>query len=212
MALSPKLQQRLATVLGTVDEHHTRGPRLLDDAARLWRRVQRFLALKLIANDTDTDGLELACFALQLPMRDVKALPIGRLGRVNLRDRAEQAAELLVGTLGDEVEEELLDRTTRLLQEMSQRAPILDEARLLADAVNLDDFGVTGLILQIIQLSRQGHGVAQVREGCIKREQYGYWEARLKDGFHFPAVRQMAERRLTSARQACRWLGEELEE
>ena len=37
-----KLRQRLARVLGVVDEHGTMGPRLVDDAQRLWRRVQRF--------------------------------------------------------------------------------------------------------------------------------------------------------------------------
>lgn len=212
MPLNPKLRQRLQAVLGGADEHNTRGPRLLDDANRLWRRVQHFLSLNLIAAEVDDNPLELACFALQLPMRNLKTLPIGRLGRISLRDRAEQASELLVSLLGREIDEPLLDATTRLLHELWQRSPVLDEARVLADAVNLEDFGVIGLLGQTMLLARQANGLSQVHDGCLKREQYGYWEARLKDGFHFDPVREMARQRLDHTRQVCRLLGEELEE
>jgi hypothetical protein len=173
MPLDGKLRHRLERMLRVVDEHDTEGDRLVDDAARLWNRVRRFLKLDLIGNEPDTDALELACYGLQFPMRQLKTLPVGKFGRINLKDRAEQSAELLVSLVGGEVDEALLDRATRLIHEMPQRSPMLDEARLLADAMNLDDFGVTGLMMQMIQLSRQGDGVAQLAEGAEKREQYG---------------------------------------
>jgi hypothetical protein len=112
----------------------------------------------------------------------------------------------------DDVDEGLLDRATRLLHEMPHRSPVPEEAKLLADAVNLEDFGVIGLAVQMTQLTRQGDGVVQLAEGSEKREQYGYWEARLKDGFHFPSVRQIAARRLEHARQMAAMLAEELKE
>ena len=40
----------------------------------------------------------------------------------------------------------------------------------------------------------------------------GYWDARLKDGFHFAAVRDIARRRLDHARQATALLKQELAE
>jgi hypothetical protein len=212
MPLDGKLRHRLERMLRVVDEHDTEGDRLVDDAARLWNRVQRFLKLDLIGNEPDTGALELACYGLQFPMRQLKTLPVGKFGRINLKDRAEQSAELLVSLVGGEVDEALLDRATRLIHEMPQRSPMLDEARLLADAMNLDDFGVTGLMMQMIQLSRQGDGVAQLAEGAEKREQYGYWEARLKDGFHFEPIRQMAKRRLENARTVSTLLIAELGE
>ncbi|MGH7214453.1 MAG: hypothetical protein ACREIT_06795, partial [Tepidisphaeraceae bacterium] len=192
--------------------HDTQGPRLVEDARRLWLRVGHFLYLRLVGPDSQLDALQLACHALQLPMRQSKALPIGRLGRTNLRERAEQAAELLVTLLGEDIDEELLDRTTRVIHELPQRSPMLDEAKLLADAVNLDDFGVSGIVLQTIQLATKGEGLAQVAEGLEKREQYGYWEARLKDGFHFEPIRQMARRRLESARGVAKLLLAEVRE
>jgi hypothetical protein len=49
-----------------------------------------------------------------------------------------------------------------------------------------------------------------VAEGSEKREEYGYWEARLKDGFHFEPVRKLAKARLDNARQASKLLADEL--
>jgi hypothetical protein len=205
-----KLRQRLLRGLAVVDEHGTAGPRLMDDADRLWRRVQALLKMGLIPNEQNHDALELACYALQLPMRSAKNLPAGKLGRTNLRDRTEQAAELLVGAVGNEAPEELIDHATNILLAMPHRRPESEEAKLLADALNLDDFGVIGFVNRAIQLGRQGDGVNQVDEGNAKREEYGYWEARLKDGFHFEPVRKLARKRLENAREVARLLAEEL--
>ena len=221
MSLEAKLRRRMQQLLAAVDDHETRGPRLVDDAQRLWRRIESFIALGLAgktanadtgAAEPDVEALELACYALQLPQRQAKPPTAGKLGRTNLKDRAEQSAELLVSLVGEEVDEGLLDRATRLLHEMPHRSPVPDEARLLADAVNLDDFGVTGLVMQMTQLARQGDGLKQLLEGVTKRDEYGYWEARLKDGFHFPQVREMAKRRVENARQVASLLAGEVKE
>jgi len=205
-----KLRQRLTRVLNVVDEFGTTGPRLVDDAQRLWRRVQALLALGLIPPDADGDALELACYALQLPMRSTENLPAGKLGRTNLRDRTEQSAELLVSAVGSEANEELIDRVTNILLALPHRVPEMEEAKLLADAINLDDFGVGGLINRAIQLGRQGFGTSQVGDANNKREEYGYWEARLKDGLHFEPVRRLARQRLEHMRQAAKLLNDEL--
>jgi hypothetical protein len=212
MSLDAKLKRRLTQALGVVDEQAgTKGPRLVDDAQRLWARVQKFIAMHLVG-EPDLDALEMACYALQLPLRQARP-PIGpKLGRQNIKDRTEQAAELLVTLLENDADEELLDRATRILHEAPHKSPMIEDAKLLADALNLDDFGVTGLIVQIIQLARQGDGIRQAAEGLEKREQYGYWDARLRDGFHFEPVRQMAKARVEHARQVAALLLEELKE
>jgi hypothetical protein len=168
--------------------------------------------MKIVPGELDADLLDLCCYALQLPMRHGKSLPTGKLGNTSLRERAEQAAELLVSTMGDDIDETLLDRATQLLQELPQRSPKLNESRILADALNLDDFGVLGLVQQAMQLSRQGAGVQQLVEAFDKREEYGYWQARLKDSFHFDPVRKMARRRLEHAEATFKLLTKELKE
>ena len=210
--LDKALQEHLAKVLA-VDDSGAKGTRPGDDAQRLWRRVERLMSMHLIAPDIDRTPLELACYALQLSMRQTKGTPAaGRLGQTILKDRAEQAAELLITAVTDLADEALLDRTTRILRELPQRAPRLPEAKLLADAVNLDDFGIVGLMLAAMQLARQNAGLTQVAEGYAKRQQYGYWAARLKDGFHFEPVRQIARERLKHAEEMARLLLIELEE
>ncbi|HEX4056495.1 MAG TPA: hypothetical protein VHX86_19715 [Tepidisphaeraceae bacterium] len=212
MSLQPDLRKRLEKVLSTVDDQGSLGSRLKGDAARLWQRTSKFISMNLIGQQVDADALELACYALQLPPRQGKGLISGRLGRTNLRDRCEQAAELLVSLVGSDVEESLLDRTTRLIHEVPHRSPVIDEAKLMADALNLEDFGVIGLIIQAIQLGLQGEGVGDLATASEKREDYGYWEARIKDGFHFETVRAIAVKRLATSRKVAKMLADELKE
>jgi len=212
MPLDTKLQHQLQQSLQVVDDADIPVTRLLDDARRLWHRVQRLITLDLTPPQLDLEALELACHALQLPTRHRKSRSVGKLGQISLRERAEQAAELVIGALADHADEQLLDRVTRLLRELPLRQPSLNEARLLADAVNLDDFGVTGLTLQAMQLARQQTSVASVAQGIEKRQQYGYFEARLKDGFHFEPIRQMARKRLETALHVATLLLNELKE
>jgi hypothetical protein len=210
--MDPKLRQQLQRLLSTSEDASLPGVHLLDDAQRLWNRLRRFMSMKLANVADETVALEVACYALQLPFRQRKPLPAGKLGRTSLKDRAEQSAELLVSQAGDEIDDVLLDRATRILQELHHKSPMLDAARLLADALNLDDFGLSGLLTLSVQLARQGDGLQQIVLACDKREQYGYWDARLRDGFHYDPVRQIARRRLEHARRMIKLLHDELSE
>jgi hypothetical protein len=212
MSLPADLKKRLEKVLSTVDDQGLLGPRLKGDAARLWNRIERFRSMNLIGPEIDVEALELACYALQLPPRQGKGTVAGRLARTNLRERCEQSAELLVSLMSSDIAEDLLDRTTRLLQEVPHRSPVIDEAKLLADAFNLEDFGVAGLIGQAVQLALLGDGIADLADAAEKREEYGYWEARLKDGFHFEPIRAIATKRLAIARRVVKMLIDELKE
>jgi hypothetical protein len=205
MPLDSDVLSQITGLLGTLDDQEAIGPRLVSDARRLWCRLGSFFEMKLLNPSVDESSLQLACYALQLPIGRAKT-------RGNLRQRCEQAAELFVGLLSGKVDEKVLDRVGRLLLETPQRSPMLDEARLLADAVNLDDFGVTGYLAQAAQLGLSGQGVAAISLAWDKTEQYGYWEARLKDGFHFEPISAIARRRLEQARQICAMLNAELTE
>lgn len=183
---------------------------LSDDAGRLCRRIGRFIEMGLVTSEINLPPLHLACHALQFPVRQSKSAPAGKGGRTNLRERCEQAAELMANLLAKDVDESLFDQATRILLDMAQRTPATEEARLLADAVNLDDFGIIGLLNQTVQLAGNGQCLADLSVALEKREQYGYWEARLKDGFHFETVRELARRRLAEARRIAALLAAEL--
>lgn len=210
MPLEPVLLSHLERLLVVVDESGARGNRLVDNGRRLWAMVQKLMAMALVRGEIDRDAIQLACFAMQLPARHRPSTP-PRTGQTALRDRCEQSAELLLECCADLAPADLLDRTARILRQTPGHAPAAGEARLLADAINLEDFGLIGLLSQTIYLAHSGAGIAQLVEGFEKREQYGYWDARLKDSFHFDAVRDLARDRLKSARRAVAMLRQEMQ-
>ena len=211
MPFDAKLESFIHRHLSAVDDNGTRGLRLLDDARRLWSRAQRLLAIPLLQGDVDYDAIYLACYALQLPLRHAKHnASHTRTGQLSLRDRSEQAAELIISLLADRADASLVERCAKILRELPQRNPASSESKLLADAFNLDDFGLTGLVLCAMHLARQHSSVTQLIESYGKRKEYGYWDARLKDGFHFPQVREIALARLKSVDRALHLLTSEI--
>lgn len=219
MGLDERIRARLERTLGVVDDHGTLGPRLLDDARRLWRRIEALrTAQAMTLAPPGDDALELANYALQLPLRRehigsmTSPGPAGRVARYTLRDRAEEAAELLVLELSPDADPVLLDHSVRILRDLPERSPVMEGARLLADAINLDDFGVIGILQHMAQLTRHGEGLTQLASRLQTREQYGYWEARLRDGFHSETARALARARLEHARTVAGMINREVAE
>ncbi len=216
--LHPRLRRRIRSAVCRSDGDKPVDGRLADDARRLWNR-HRVLSRQLqAAGELEelpaADSGELACWALQLPLRTVEPapLPVGPLGVVGIRERAERAAQRLVEELGEVVPTALLDETTRLMQEMPQRPPVLEAAKVLSDIFNLDDFGVVGVLRDTAEQALRDRGVTALSRGFAKRQDYKYWQVRLKDGFHYPLVRRIARRRLDHARRLFETLDEELGE
>lgn len=210
MEIDDRLIRQFEALLAR-DESDRPTPRLIHDARRLAARA-RALAPRAGIVQPDLHAIALACLALQLPMRTVNALAVGKFGQINLRERCAQAAELLVTLFKPHVDAGLLERTTRLLNDLPVRSTPNVSARLLADTINLEDFGLIGLFGSAMLAASRGHGIDVVIEGHRMRDAYGYWEARLRDGFHFAAIRAIAERRLDAARSALKSLEHELRE
>src|SRR5580658_5892177 len=107
MSLDESLRRRLERRL-TVAQGTAAHPRLPDDARRLCRRALAFAASKWAPRPVDSEAIELACWALQLPLsarqsRAATGAVGASRGRFTLRDQADQAAELLAGAMsGDE--------------------------------------------------------------------------------------------------------------
>jgi len=208
MSLEAKLRKRVEQLLSSPDEHGVAGPRLLVEARRLWAHVQKWTDQHLVT-PSNPAAMEIGCHAMYLPMKRMSAVTVGKFGQLSLRERAEQAAEELVSEMADHMDEASLDAAVQLLNELPQRKPASDDARLLADVINVEDFGVNGVIAQAIILAAKGQGLDQLVEAADKRDAYGYFEARLKDGFHFGPLRELARRRVARARQMVELLKQE---
>jgi len=107
-------------------------------------------------------------------------------------DAAETAADGLRDLLspGD------LDIMLRILQEHRRRDTKMPEARLLADALAMEEFGLVGLWNQTRQFHAMGKTLEQMLKLWKAQHDYGYWESRLRDGFHYEASRRAARERL----------------
>lgn len=184
---------------------------LADSGGRLFRRSVALAKAELRGVKLDLEALETACFAIQLPFRAGATMPQTSMGVVSIAERCSHAAELLVA-FADALPEALIDRTTRILIECPRRQTTLNEAKAVSDPLNLDDFGLSGFCRSAALLVHSGGGLTRLADAITKREQYGYWDARLKDSFHFNSVRVVAARRLAAARAAFQQLQIELQE
>jgi hypothetical protein len=174
------------------------------EARRVWGRIRGFAHKRIVTPIAKNSALELCCYALQLPVASGAA-------RAALKQRCQEAGELLVGAVRD-AEKGIAERALELLADVPGKSPRKEEAKVLADAVNLEDFSVSGLLWLCGRMAGSGSGMAEIAAALNRREEYGYWEARLKDGFHFAAVAEIAKRRLEKAREIGRMLTVELAE
>jgi HD superfamily phosphodiesterase len=71
----------------------------------------------------------------------------------------------------------------------------LNEAKILSDAQNLDDMGIVGIFSLLRNSSLRGKGPSDVLRSWKKKIDYGYFQARLKESFHFESVKRIAKKR-----------------
>jgi hypothetical protein len=109
----------------------------------------------------------------------------------------DSATELAADQLKDLLPPEDIELVGKILHEQRKRDTRRPEAKILADALALEEFGLIGLWNQ----SRQFHNSGKTLEQLVKlwkaQHDYNYWESRLRDGFHYEVSRQAAKQRLT---------------
>ena len=105
---------------------------------------------------------------------------------------------------GDRLRGRLAPRQVELVQEIIRRAhdasTDLAEAKILSDADSLDDIGALGVWRDLRRYCLEGRAIDDAVRAWRKREEYGYWEARVRDLFHLATSRRLAEARLAGAR------------
>ncbi len=224
--MNESLKSRLERALGQAPRGPGKARTVVDDRAgqslrsaakELFLRAVRIARQESPGAPLDRESLETACLALHLPFTLAETTRQTSMGVLSMNERCSQATELMIGAADEATGESLeritdaIERTTRILSECPRRGSTLNEARVLADAINLEDFGISGICRSAAMILRPGGAIAPLADAYHKREQYGYWEARLKDGFHFPSSRELARQRLKVARESIRLLMGELE-
>ena len=108
----------------------------------------------------------------------------------------EQGASLLEHSLADVLSPTCLERAAAAVRSLSRSGEDMIEGQIVAEANNLDEFGVLALWTVIRRGTLEGKGVQAVIDMWERKKEYRFWTARLHDSFRFNPVRELAEERL----------------
>jgi HD superfamily phosphodiesterase len=126
---------------------------------------------------------------------------------------AEDVKEYSAELAGDRLQGKLAVRQLELVQDIIRHAHdasvALPEAKILSDADSLDDIGALGVWRDLRRAVLEGRAVEEAIRAWERREQYGYWQTRIRDAFNLTTARLMAESRLAAARAFMQQLARE---
>jgi hypothetical protein len=108
----------------------------------------------------------------------------------------EEAAMILEHRLSALLPQESLIRAADAIRGLHDHNTASVEARIVAEADTLEQFGLLSLWLTIRRGVVDGKGVQNAIDTWRRRREFGYWRALLNDSFRFPSIRAVAERRL----------------
>ncbi len=121
----------------------------------------------------------------------------------------EEGAALMERSLSTILARETLETAVRALRCIRNRASDLIEAQIVAEAENLQEFGVVSLWSAIRRGAVDGKGVQAVLDGWRRKKEYQFWAARLHDSFRFEPVRELARQRLEKLERVLQELDEQ---
>ena len=134
-------------------------------------------------------------------MREGEVAPRELLLRPTSDIQRELAADWLEARAAQHLAPGSLQRAARAIRQCNDRRTDLIEARILCDAENLDQIGPQSLELLVRKLLSEGRSMADLVAAWDRQEEYHYWQARIKECFHFAGVRDLAQQRWESMKR-----------
>ncbi len=117
------------------------------------------------------------------------------------QDHREQSAAIMEKSLAKLLPKASLARASQTIRTLHDHNVDSIEGRIVADAENLDEFGLLSLWPNIRRGALEGKGVRAAIDTWQRRAEYEYWPALLRDSFQFDEVREIARRRLQKLEQ-----------
>ncbi len=93
------------------------------------------------------------------------------------------------------VDTKRIQKINDILIQTCEKTTRLNEAKILSDAINLDDIGSVGVFNQVRDGALQKKSISQLINNYKKKADYGYWQARLTESFHFKNTAKIANKR-----------------
>ncbi|MDO8632705.1 MAG: HD domain-containing protein [Phycisphaerales bacterium] len=107
-----------------------------------------------------------------------------------------EGARMMERSLKELIPPETLDRAGVAIRARNDRQTEQIEAQIIAEADNLEEFGLMFLWPAIRRGAFDGKGVQSILDTWRRRIEYQFWTARLTDSFRFETTRNLAVARL----------------
>lgn len=120
------------------------------------------------------------------------------LSDVNPSDLRKFSAKIVSAKLAERMSGSKIDKINRIMTESANRETDMTEAGILSDASNLEDIGAVGVFHEFRRFVIHGRSVSEVLDSWKKKVDYRYWQARLKEGFHYGSVQKIAFQRFAA--------------
>ena len=181
-------------------------PIVWDHSERVAGLTQMIAALPELANRVvDRPALTAAAFyhdggwILELAAGEIREIDL-LLRRSSDRQR-DRAADWMVQRLEGVLPPGTVQQASRIVRTCNERTPALLEARILAEAENLDQVGPQTVVMMVRRQMAEGRSLADTVQAWRRQEQYQFWPAWIKECFRLPSVRALAEQRWQAMRR-----------
>jgi len=128
---------------------------------------------------------------------------------MSAEDVKEYSAELAGDRLAGRLPQRQLEFVQEVIRHAHDAASNIPESKILSDADSLDDIGALGIWRDLRRSILEGHAVDEAVRIWQRREQYGYWEARMREALQLETSRRLAAGRLAAARAFMQQLARE---
>ena len=128
---------------------------------------------------------------------------------MSAEDVKQYSAELAGDRLAGRLPQRQLEFVQEVVRHAHDAASNIPESKILSDADNLDDIGTLGIWRDLRRSILEGHAVDEAVRIWQRREQYGYWEARMREALQLETSRRLAAGRLAAARAFMQQLARE---
>jgi len=128
---------------------------------------------------------------------------------MSAEDVKQYSAELAGDRLAGRLPQRQLEFVQEVIRHAHDAASNIPESKILSDADSLDDIGALGIWRDLRRSILEGHAVDEAVRIWQRREQYGYWEARMREALQLETSRRLAAGRLAAARAFMQQLARE---
>jgi HD superfamily phosphodiesterase len=166
---------------------------------RVWRLDRFAMAVAALFHQAATVRLE----------EERRASAVYAAALMSAEDVKEYSAELAGDRLAGSVAARQLEYVQEIIRHTHDATTDIPEAKILSDADSLDDMGALGVWRDLRRNILEGRGIEDAVRTWQRREQYGYWDARLREALRLETSRRLAAGRLGAARAFMVQLGRE---